>query len=483
MLSKREHRFSEINGKNPSREIFKNVRRVTLPTTYQFSQAPPDGMMSLRFRWRDSNPPEATPLSLAFVLAKVIASAPAPEFVAVGPVEMKLKVAPPERSLPTPVFIPHMPTTLLPLSGARNFNDGFTLAPDDGLGAAMYDLRSVLLGTPGRFERELGESIQNRCPELRLRGTPIPWQVFLRGGDQSFAQRDLTAGGPSTGQNLVETFRRPRIESALRPFSAVARAGATFLSGLSGGPVNLPRWETASVPAAYLETAPTVPNTQTSSLLSLSPHRISSETILSRQLLRQTENMESGGLENLVAAEMLAGIGAMLDNYALNGSGASGQPFGLLTLGSNAPGSRDLSKLAPPVSFAGAATWSKLCSFIGNVEANDVVADDTSSWILSPNTREKWISTPQITAYPRYLSEDNKCVGFPLATTNNLTSSNRVIYGRWSSMIIATWAMSVLVDHVTLSTSGNVRVFVDLWADCGPVYGPAFCASSDAGNQ
>jgi HK97 family phage major capsid protein len=370
-----------------------------------------------------------------------------------------------------------METVIAPLSGARRYHNEFALPPEEAgdFGRQMYDLRSVLLGNPGNYEREIGDSIQRRCPELRLRGTPIPWQAFLRGSD--FAQRDVTVSRP--GANLVQTFREPRIEDALRPFSACVQSGATLITGLRDN-VAIPRWESASSPQALLETAPTTSSTQTASLLNLTPHRISSETILSRQLMRQTENMD---LEKLVAREMLASVASTLDGFALNGSGTGGQPTGLLAMASNAPGSRALSKLAPAVTFAGPASWGSICNFVGNVEASDVFFDDTTSWIISPSTRLKWMAAPKISGYPSYLTEDNLCAGYPVRTTSNLAGSNRAVFGRWSSLIVAVWAMSVLVDHVTLSTGGNIRVFLDVFADCGPIYGPAFSASSDAGNQ
>jgi hypothetical protein len=375
-----------------------------------------------------------------------------------------------------------MKTTLAPLSGIQRLRNGFELPPavDDDLdfGRKMYDLKSVLLGNPGGYERELGESIQKRCPELRLRGIPIPLEVFTR--SQSYSQRDLTADTVS-GANLVQTFREETIQSALRPFSACAKAGAQFLVGLRDS-VSIPRWESPSAATALLETSSVTPSAQTVSLLSLKPHRISNMTIISRQLMKQTSTMGTG-IEDLIAQEMLASIGSSLDNYCLNGSGTAGQPTGLLSLGANPPGGRDLSLLAPEVAFAGPPNWATLCSFIGNVESCDVVADESSAWILSPGSREKWISTEQVTGFPRYLSENNACAGFPVFVTSNLSGSNRCVYGRWSSLVVAIWAASVLVDPITQSMTGNVRIFTDLWADCGPIYGPAFASSSDAANQ
>jgi hypothetical protein len=368
-----------------------------------------------------------------------------------------------------------MKALIAPLSGARTpARNEFILPPstedDLDFNRKVYDLRSVLLGTPGGLELELGYALQNRTPNLKLRGTPIPLSVFTR--SQTYSQRDLSAGAGS-GSNLVQTFRENSIQDALRPFCACAKAGAQFITGLRDN-VAIPRWESPSSPQIVTETGvATGSDTQTASLLNLVPTRISSSVHVSFQLMRQASTMGTG-IENLIAQEMLMSLSASLDAYILNK---------LLAMGSNAPGNRNLSLLAPGVSFGGPASWPALCSFIGNVEASNVVANDSSAWVISPSTREKWLTTEKAPSFPVYLSENNSAAGFPVFATNNLSPSNKAVFGRWDSMVVGIWAVSILIDKISLATSGTTRIFTDLWCDAGAIYGPALCASLDAANQ
>jgi hypothetical protein len=114
-----------------------------------------------------------------------------------------------------------MPTTLLPLTGAPNFSNGFSLEPavPDDFGEAMYDLRRLLLGEHG-YETEISAEIRKQNPALAARGKFVPWQLFSR-SEGSLRQHDVTAGGATTGSSFVQVERLPDIASALIPVSQV----------------------------------------------------------------------------------------------------------------------------------------------------------------------------------------------------------------------------------------------------------------------
>ncbi len=264
-----------------------------------------------------------------------------------------------------------MTTTIDSLTDARNFSNGFgrgaPVPHDFGQKTARsgsgYDLRRLLRGgREGGFEREVSEEIRRSVPDLfGARGPYVPWEILTRG----LSQRDMTSAGGTTGASLIELERLPTIADALRPVS--------------------------QTPAAYTEIAPVTGNTQTSSALQLSAHRISTMTIVSRQLL-QGASMQ---LERLIQKEMLCSIGSVIDAYALSGAGGT-QPLGLLNYGQNAPGARDLSKLQPPVVFGGAATWAKVTSFPASVESTDIPNDDSYGWIVSPSTKYRWAQEAKV---------------------------------------------------------------------------------------
>ena len=70
------------------------------------------------------------------------------------------------------------------------------------------------------------------------------------------------------------------------------------------------------------------------------------------------------------------------------------------------------------------------------------------------------------------------------AISSTQLPAGRVIFGKWSELLIATWlGVEILVDPYSLATAGEVRVRVNLLADIGFRYALAFCASSDSGAQ
>ncbi len=370
-----------------------------------------------------------------------------------------------------------MPTTLLPLSGARNFNDGFTIPPDDGLGEALYDLRRLLRGEH-RFESEISEQIRKTVPELRARGQYVPWQVFTR-GEGSLSQRDVTAGAPTTGGSFIQTERLPDIADALRPVSQVVASGATVLTDLTNN-ISWPRWQLPSTPSAVTEIGPIASSGQTSSLMTLSAHRVSSMTVVSKQLLAQTTNM---GLEELIKKEMLRSIGSVIDSYCLTGSGVAPYPVGILNMPKNTAGQRDVGKLQPAITFGGAASWTELVSFVGAVEGTDVADDGTMGWIVSPATKQKWSTAVKVATFPSFLYENGKVGDHPLRASNNLSATNQCVFARWSDVIVALWPLSILVDPTSQALSANTRIFLDVFCDVAVLRGPAVAISADSGAQ
>jgi hypothetical protein len=372
-----------------------------------------------------------------------------------------------------------MPTIISPLSGARHFDNGFSIPPavPDDFGEAMYDLRALLRGDR-RFESEISEQIRKTVPELRARGQFVPWQVFNRGVG-ALLQRDMVAGAPTTGGSVIQTERLPDIADALRPVSQVVASGATVLTDLTNN-ISWPRWQLPSTPSAVAEIGPISSSGQTSSLLSLSAHRVSSMTTVSRQLLVQGSSMK---LEELIKLEMLRSIGSIIDAYVLTGSGVSPYPLGILSMPKNTIGQRDVGKLQPAIALGGPASWTELVGFVGAVEGTDVADDGTMGWIVSPATKQKWSLSAKVATFPEFLYEDGKVGDHPLRASNNLSTTNQVIFARWSDVIIGLWPLSILTDPFALGTTANVRIFMDVFMDVGVLHGPAVCISADSGAQ
>jgi hypothetical protein len=368
-----------------------------------------------------------------------------------------------------------------PLSGLgateTPFNVGLRGPPAEDVSEFVrniYDLRTLLRGESG-YETEVAEEIRKKIPDFKACGKFVPLEILAR-GNGDLAQRDVTA---SSSPAFIQTQRLPRVVDALRPVSAVIASGATLLTDLSDN-LSWPRWQTPSSPAALAETAAISSSTATTSLMTLSAHRVSSMTIISKQLLAQTANME---LEQLVKLEMLRAIGSAIDLYCLAGTGVAPLPLGVLSMPRNTAGNRDLGKLQPAIAFGGPATWTELVSFVGALEGTDIADDGTMAWITSPATKQKWSTTAKVAGYPAFLYESGRVGDHPLRASNNLSASHQCVFGRRSDLCIGLWPLSVLVDPISQSMNANTRIFLDIFMDVSVLHGPGICCSADAANQ
>ena len=141
----------------------------------------------------------------------------------------------------------------------------------------------------------------------------------------SLMKRDLTAGTGSAGGFLVETTNVGFID-LLRNRSVVMAMGARRLTGLQGN-VAIPKQTVAATPVWLANEASTVTESQqTFAQVALTPKTVGGYTEISRLLLLQS----NPSAEGLVMADLSAIVGLAVDLAALNGSGASGQPTGII---------------------------------------------------------------------------------------------------------------------------------------------------------
>lgn len=139
----------------------------------------------------------------------------------------------------------------------------------------------------------------------------------------SSALRDLTAGTASAGGFLVDG-QNIGYAPALRPRSVVLQAGAQVV-GVTGGATFVPRGA-SGITTSWLGTEAT-PATESQPVFGLaqaSPKMLSAFCEVSRQLLLQSN------ADYVLQKEITAAAATALDAAVLNGSGAAGQPLGII---------------------------------------------------------------------------------------------------------------------------------------------------------
>lgn len=187
--------------------------------------------------------------------------------------------------------------------------------------------------TAAGFEAEVSRTIQQRLG--RSPGPNrffVPWEVQERANATPLEEvayrlmkRDLTVASAGNGGYLKETANVGFIE-LLRNKSVLMNMGAMRLSGLVGD-VTIPK-QSATGSATWLanEAATISEINQTFVQVALSPKTVGGYTEISRQLLLQSNPF----VEGLVMTDLAAVVGLDIDAKGLNGSGASGQPTGIL---------------------------------------------------------------------------------------------------------------------------------------------------------
>jgi len=178
---------------------------------------------------------------------------------------------------------------------------------------APYSLAKVIremVRQPARvtgFEMEVDQELRSLTHDRECVGTMVPIQMLSR--------RDLTV----TGAPSVQTSVGEDVIPFLRYKSVTGRLGATLLTDLAGGPWKLPR-ATATGGATWQGEIASAPTADSAfDAITLTSTRISAGTIVSKQLLDQSQV----DIEAFVINELTNAIATETDRVVLNGSGVA----------------------------------------------------------------------------------------------------------------------------------------------------------------
>jgi HK97 family phage major capsid protein len=336
-----------------------------------------------------------------------------------------------------------------------------------------------------QFEVEVSEAIQKRIEDsghsYQRRGILVPHDWFNeRGGDApSFFKRDLSAGTPTAGGNLVATnlLASQYIPVAYNTPVSV-RAGARVLSGLVGN-VAIPRMS-AGASAGWIspEGGAAGESDATFGQVTMAPKDLGVVTDITRRLILQS----TPGVEQLVRDDFAAAFANAIDAAAINGSGAAGQPTGILQTAGI--GQADVG------TNGGAWTWALVIQNIQNVLAANR-GDGPMAWLLNAQTWGHAARTVKVAGQPSYLldAEGSTLAGFNYLMSQNIpfnktkgsgTNLSAPIFGRFNDLLIGEWGvMDFLADPYTASNTGTVRLRAFMTVDVAVRYAGSFSTTED----
>lgn len=321
-------------------------------------------------------------------------------------------------------------------------------------------------GVDAALERSVSDEIAKRVGRS---GDFIPSNLSVRG--TGYVGVSTTTSGVTGQPALVKTTTEGEVIQLLRNKPKVQLLGATVMGGLQGI-IRLPR-QTGTGTAYWLgEHAGVTQSDITTDYISVQPRRLSMQNGYTMELLALTsvdvEQMLSNDRDNVTKLA--------LDLAAISGTGANGQPLGIL----NTTG---LTLITP--TGATLASGGKFLSYLDFIRFETVVAaanadEDTMGWMLTPETRGLAKGTPMfssgnVLAAPIWGDSTRNTdgtqtgpLGYKAAVTNqlpkNLSASSvnnlhAAIFGNWANLILADWgAQELIVDPFTRAANAEVLV-------------------------
>jgi len=329
------------------------------------------------------------------------------------------------------------------------------------------------------FEREVSRATVDKLG-LQPRGDfVVPYDVMV-------ASRTLTAGTAGAGGELVATDHLAgSFIELLRNRMVVRQLGARVLDGLTGD-VSIPK-QTGGATASWVaeDAAAATASELTTGNITLAPKTVTCWSDISRRLILQS----SPAIEDLVRSDLATAIALAIDLAAINGSGASNEPTGIL----NTTGIGDVAG----GTNGAAPTWQNI------VDLEKLVATANAdigalAYLTNAKVRGALKTTEKASGTAQFVWQDGSggtpgegaMNGYRALVSNQVPSNltkgtgtglSAILFGNWSELLIGLWgALDVLVDPYTNSTAGRVRIVNHQDADIAVRHAESFAAMQDA---
>ena len=320
----------------------------------------------------------------------------------------------------------------------------------------------------GRFdglEYEASEAAKKRYGR-NSDGLVIPTDVLNHASKRALNVGTATAGGNTVATDLLGAS----FIDLLRNASVLSQTGATYLNGLQGD-VAIPRQSGAATAYWLSEVAAVTDSAQTVDQVTMTPKGLSAQTTFSKQLLAQS----SIDIEQFVRNDLASVLAIAQDLAAVNGSGSSGQPTGILgisgvgsvTSGGTSAAYTDMVNLEKEVAVDNALSGS--LSYVTNAK---LIAKLKRTEIAS-NTAKFVYDGGNVNGYPMYMSNQ-------LPATYSTNTKSAVIFGNFSDLLIGNWnGIDVVVDPYTAAGNRQVKIVTSLWTDVAVRHPESFAKCID----
>lgn len=307
---------------------------------------------------------------------------------------------------------------------------------------ALANPHDAAIQKAAAFERECSDTASTRSGKAS-QGMMVPAEI---------QRRDLSVGTATAGGNLVATdLLGGSFIEMLRNAMVIDQLGVTMLSGLVGN-LSIPRQSGAATAYWVAEGSNPTESQQTIGQVPLAPKTVGAFTDIGRRLLLQS----AISVESMVQNDLAKSLGLAIQAAAINGTGANGQPSGLLTL------------LAASVAGGAAPTWLDVIALETAVStANADVG--TLAYLTNAKVRGKLKGTEKFATTngaPVWQDGNTPLNGYRAGVTNAVPSNlgtggdgSAIIFGNFADLVIGMWGgLDMMVDPYTGGTAGTVRI-------------------------
>lgn len=291
--------------------------------------------------------------------------------------------------------------------------------------------------------------------------------------------RAYSKGNAANGGNTIATdFRDDLFIDLLRNRLATAQLGATVLDGLVGD-ITIPKQLTGNSVTWVDENGQASDSNATFGQIGLKSKTVTGNTELSRKFMLQSSLSAEQFARNELLQAMMLGI----DLAAINGSGTSNQPTGILNtsgIGAVAIGTN-----------GGSLTWQHIVALETSIAAANADLGNLA-YLTNTKVRGALKTTLKSEGVSGYIWQDGDTPlnGYRCAVSNqvpsNLTKGSAagkcspLIFGNWADLMIAHWGvLDVIVDPYTKGRQGAVVITVLQDVDIAVRNAESFAAVKD----
>jgi len=330
-------------------------------------------------------------------------------------------------------------------------------------------------GLEGEMHQEAVKEMREANTGKSVEGIGVP-NIILSNIASRSTPNTVNESSGNQGGHLVPTVKSGLL-AALRPRLVLATLGAQTMGGLQGN-IDFPKM-TAVSSGWKSEIDDADASTPGSSVVSMSPNRLTSILGYSRQLLLQS----SSDVEAYLINDLLRSISQNVELAAINGEGNNNVPEGILETDNIGDVEGGTNGLIP--------TFGHIVDLETKVSVED--ADVGSlGYLTNSKVRGKLKQTLKDSGVSGYIWEEgNELNGYRAAVTNLVPSDltkgtanetcSAIIFGNFNDLIIGNWGgMDIVVDPYTAKKKGVVEIAANTYWDVAVLRTESFAAMQDA---